>query len=162
MPMPFRLAERFRAISIPERWLLLLHEFRRFGTVGAAGFVVDTAVIYGLRSSVGLYVASLISCLAAVTLTWSLNRAWTFAGRARDGLLRQWALYLGANGVGAVLIRGHVLRACLAAADLFGVIRCWLSWQGLPPGCLPTSACPGASFSGCSHDRANRRVGAML
>ena len=106
MPMPFRFADRFRPVSIPDRWLLLLHEFRRFGTVGAAGFVVDTAVIYALRSSVGLYVASLISYLVAATVTWALHRAWTFAGRARDGLLRQWVLFLGANGVGAVLNRG--------------------------------------------------------
>ncbi len=37
---------------------LLLREFRRFGTVGLVGFLVDTAVVYGLRELFGLYGAA--------------------------------------------------------------------------------------------------------
>ncbi len=36
-----------------------------------------------------------------------MNRFWTFAGRgSRGGAVRQWLLFLSANGLGAVLNRG--------------------------------------------------------
>lgn len=88
--------------ATPERWALL-HEFRRFATVGFAGLAVDTLVVYGTKGLAGLYVAKLLGFLPAVTTTWALNRAWTFAGRGSGSLARQWALFVAANLLGAAV-----------------------------------------------------------
>ncbi len=91
--------------------LLLRHralalEFLRFGTVGSLGFLVDTAIVYGLRRPLGLIGAGLASYLVAATVTWALNRAWTFRGRGQGSMLRQWATFLGANALGFLRNRG--------------------------------------------------------
>ena len=95
-----------RAALTPQRQLLA-RQFARFGTVGVAGAIVDVATVYAAKAALGLYFAGLLAYAAAVTTTWALNRAWTFAGRGRGGgLLRQWLLFVGANGVGFMLNRG--------------------------------------------------------
>jgi putative flippase GtrA len=97
---------RLDAAMTPER-RLLLQQFARFGTVGVAGAVVDIATVYATMAALGLYLSGLLAYFAAVTTTWALNRAWTFAGRGGGGgLLRQWLLFVAANGVGFVLNRG--------------------------------------------------------
>ena len=88
--------------------LLLLQQFARFGTVGVAGAIVDVTTVYAAMGTLGLYFSGLLAYLAAVTTTWALNRAWTFAGRGSGSLLRQWMLFVAANGVGFVLNRGTV------------------------------------------------------
>ena len=102
---PAASARRLRAIMTPER-RLLVQQFARFGTVGVAGAVVDIATVYAAMATFGLYLSGLLAYFAAVTTTWALNRAWTFAGRGSGGLLRQWLLFVAANGVGFVLNRG--------------------------------------------------------
>lgn len=102
---PIAHASRLRATLTPER-LLLLQQFARFGTVGVAGAAVDIATVYAAMAALGLYAAGLLAYFAAVTTTWALNRAWTFAGHGRGSLLRQWLLFVAANGVGFVLNRG--------------------------------------------------------
>ncbi len=89
----------------PERRALAA-SFLRFGTVGATGFVVDTAVVYGVRGLVGLYAAGLVSYFVAATWTWGLNRVWTFAGRGSGPMWRQWLRFLFVNLSGLVLNRG--------------------------------------------------------
>ncbi|HTW29993.1 MAG TPA: GtrA family protein [Acetobacteraceae bacterium] len=86
--------------------LRLLLQFMQFATVGLAGFAVDTAVVYSIRWQVGLYVAGLLSYVVAASVTWALNRAWTFRGRGSGAVHRQWVLFLATNGAGAVLNRG--------------------------------------------------------
>ena len=94
-----------------------LRQFARFGTVGFAGFLVDNAVVYGLRSATGLYVAGVLAYVAAATLNWALNRAWTFRSAAPAAAHRQWALFLAANAVGFVLNRG-TYAGLIAVSDL--------------------------------------------
>lgn len=91
---------------VPPATLALARQFLRFGTVGVAGFVVDTGIIYATRHWFGLYGAGLASYLAAATVTWWLNRAWTFRGRGTGRPHRQWAAFLLANSGGFVLNRG--------------------------------------------------------
>jgi putative flippase GtrA len=85
---------------------LLAGQFVRFGMVGLAGFVVDTGIVYGLRGWLGLIGAGMVSYLAAASVTWSLNRAWTFRGRGAGPARRQWLKFLAANLLGFVLNRG--------------------------------------------------------
>ena len=81
-------------------------DFLRFGIVGGAGFVVDTATVYATRGILGLYGAGVLAYLVAATVNWALNRVWTFRGRGGGAAHRQWARFLLANGVGFVLNRG--------------------------------------------------------
>lgn len=85
---------------------LLLVQFLRFGTVGAMGFVVDTAVVYGLRGWIGLYGAGAAAYVVAASFTWAANRVWTFRGPHRLSMRRQWAVFLATNSVGFVVNRG--------------------------------------------------------
>jgi putative flippase GtrA len=81
-------------------------QFLRFGTVGAFGFLVDTATVYATRGALGLYGAGVLAFLVAATANWGLNRVWTFRGLGSGALHRQWAMFLAANSVGFVLNRG--------------------------------------------------------
>jgi len=86
----------------------LVMEFLRFGVVGLAGFVVDTGVLYaGLAAGLGPYVARIPSYLCAASVTFALNRAWTFRDRRGQGRVhRQWAAFLVLNLAGFALNYG--------------------------------------------------------
>ncbi|MET3498045.1 GtrA family protein [Variovorax boronicumulans] len=83
-------------------------EFLSFAAVGAAGFVVDVAVLYLLAPLLGWYGARVVSFLAAATATWALNRRYTFADRrASDAsVLREYLGYLVTMLGGAVVNYG--------------------------------------------------------
>ena len=110
------LPTRLRPLATPAR-LLLAAQFLRFGTVGAVGFVLDTAVVYALRAPVGLYAAGIVSYLAVGSVNFALNRLWTFRGGHRLSFHRQWALFLAANAIGFVLNRGTYV-ALIATSPL--------------------------------------------
>jgi putative flippase GtrA len=84
-----------------------LREFGRFAIVGAAGLVVDVIVLYiALAAGFGFFAGRLVSFLAAVWVTWQINRRYTFVA-ARAGLpvlaWTEWFRYLLAMlGGGAV------------------------------------------------------------
>ena len=86
--------------------MALVAQFLRFGVVGACGFLVDTATVYALRGSLGLYGAGMVSYLLAATSNWALNRMWTFRGQGSGPAHRQWARFMVANLAGFVLNRG--------------------------------------------------------
>ena len=88
------------------RHAALVSEFLRFGTVGASGFLVETAVVYGTRGAVGLYWGGLLAYVVAASSNWLINRLWTFRGRGAGPMHRQWALFLAANAVGFAVNRG--------------------------------------------------------
>ena len=85
----------------------ILAQFMQFGVVGGIGFVADTAVVYALRAPAGLYVAGTAAYGVAVTVTWWVNRIWTFRGISNIGpMRRQWAYYAIANLPGLLLNLG--------------------------------------------------------
>lgn len=80
----------------------LLGEIIRFGIVGAVGFVVDAGVLtLGLQLGTGPWLGRVFSYVAAATVTFSLNRAWTYrsADRSRP-VAREWSLFLLVNLIG--------------------------------------------------------------
>lgn len=99
------MGELLRGRATPEQ-IDLLRQFLRFGAVGTLGFVVDTAVVYGLRAALGLYLAGMVSYLVAASVTWACNRAWTFRGQGSRSAHHEWALFLATNLLGFVLNRG--------------------------------------------------------
>jgi putative flippase GtrA len=122
------LIERSLATRLGQGRAAGLLQFLRFGVVGTAGFVVDTAVLYaGLALGLGLYSGRAVSYVAAASTTWALNRAWTFrdAGQGQPPL-RQWALFLAINLVGFVFNYGTYAALiafvpAVAAAPVLGV-----------------------------------------
>ena len=102
---------------IPAHRVALVAQFIQFGVVGGIGFVADTAVVYALRGPTGLYVAGTAAYVVAVTVTWWVNRVWTFRGVVTShGARQQWARYAVANLPGLVLNLGSYFALVTASA----------------------------------------------
>ena len=103
----------------------LVAQLAQFGTVGVAGFLVDTAVVYATRHWAGLYVGGGLAYFAAVTTTWWLNRVWTFRGLGNIGPMhRQWLRFVLANlpglclNLGTYLVLITLVPLCVAHPEL--------------------------------------------
>ena len=88
----------------------------RFAVVGAAGFVVDSGVLYGaLAVGLGPGTGRLLSFLSAAFFTWQLNRRFTFSTtHTSQGLWHEWLRYLTAmagGGLVNLLIYAWVMAA---------------------------------------------------
>jgi putative flippase GtrA len=78
-------------------------ELLRFAVSGVAGLAVDVLVLYlALALGAGFHAGRLLSFLAAVWVTWQLNRRYTFTGAGLSPW-RQWWRYLGAMAVGGAV-----------------------------------------------------------
>lgn len=95
-----------------------MREFLRFAAVGIVGYAVDVAALHLATDGLGagLYLGRVFSFLIAATVTWYLNARFTFAA-ARLGLA-QWARFLAANSLGAIVN--------------YGVYAALIAWGGLP------------------------------
>jgi putative flippase GtrA len=93
-------------LTLLSRHQALALEFTRFGAVGAVGYAVDTAIVYALLGLLGPGPAGMPSFLISATVTWALNRAWTWRGRSRGSRLRQWAHFLAVSSPALLLNRG--------------------------------------------------------
>ena len=94
-----------RQFATPVR-ISTLVQFLMFGSVGTVGFLADTATVYTLRYSLGLYGAGAVAYGVGASVTWILNRLWTFRGKGTGPAHRQWARFLLVNLGGFVLNRG--------------------------------------------------------
>lgn len=83
-------------------------EIVRFGISGIAGFIVDAGIValFTQEFEIGPIVAQVIAFTVAVTVTWLINRHWTFAEHASERWLHEWTRYVAANSVGAVVNNG--------------------------------------------------------
>jgi putative flippase GtrA len=81
----------------------LVREAGKFGTIGAATFVVDTTVFNLLIGRINSLAAGAISMTIAASLAFLGNRFWTWRDRARTDLRREYALYFLFN-LGGLLI----------------------------------------------------------
>lgn len=100
---------RARALALrylPQAQVELLEQFLKFGTIGAIGFVADTAVVYATAPFVGPYVAGVISYILVGTMNWLLNRVWTYRHIRHGAAHRQVLAFLATNAVGFVINRG--------------------------------------------------------
>jgi len=75
-------------------------EFAKFCVVGVVGFVANAASVEVFSRITNLYIAGLLSWIAAATVTWFLNRIWTFSDRKHASRGGQWLRFLAANSVG--------------------------------------------------------------
>ena len=90
----------------------------RFCIVGTLGFLVDGATTLALVKMAGLspMVARVLAFLLAASVTWQLNRRFTFRS---DAARSSWLPYVALTSVGALVN--------------IGVYRLWLGLNGVAP-----------------------------
>lgn len=77
--------------------------FVRFALVGAAGFLVDVAALYGAFAiGLGLYSGRVASYLSAATFTWAVNRRFTFTAKTPP-TITEWLRFVFANTSGGLV-----------------------------------------------------------
>ncbi len=82
-------------------------QFLKFGTVGAAGFCVDTALVYGfIGLGLGRIAAGLCAFPFTVSFTWMGNRLFTFRDASREKPAAQLKKFALVCAVGFVFNRG--------------------------------------------------------
>lgn len=109
-------SENLSTLSLPS-------QFVRFGIVGTIGFIADASMLSFLLSVTGLgfYLGRLVSFLFAASVTWALNRYFTFRDRSKSGRVRQWGRFVLVN-TGGGLVNYGVYSALILGDDLF---RAW-------------------------------------
>jgi len=96
----------------------IIAQFLRFGVVGTLGFLMDAAVLLGMLAlGAGPYGGRVASYLAAASLTFAVNRAWTFRTAARAPVARQWGVFVALNLLGFIANYG-TYAALIAASPL--------------------------------------------
>ncbi len=88
-----------------------------FSLAGVAGFLVDASIVWTFtRAGVDPITAQAVAFTVAVTVTWLLNRRFTFAHHASPNWLREWMHYVAANSVGAMVNNGVYALLVLTVA----------------------------------------------
>ncbi|MEN3951288.1 GtrA family protein [Iodidimonas sp. SYSU 1G8] len=100
----------------------LVGQFLRFGVVGTLGFAVDSGVLYVLlqETAAGPWLGRILSFLCAASVTWALNRSFTFADASPAKIHRQWALFVGFMMLGGAINYG-VYALVLAGGGATGL-----------------------------------------
>ncbi|MDR3449104.1 MAG: GtrA family protein [Alphaproteobacteria bacterium] len=93
--------------AAPE-WHATARQFFKFGMIGFAGFIVDTAMLYFAIDILGFsrIGAGLFSFPFAVTATWIGNRLFTFRDAAPMAPAKQLAKFAAVCAVGLIFNRG--------------------------------------------------------
>ena len=77
----------------------------RFGVVGFAGFLLNACMVALVSATTGPVWAQVFTFPLAASLTWWLNRHYTF-GLSRHVWHREWLHYVAANSIGWIAING--------------------------------------------------------
>jgi putative flippase GtrA len=84
----------------------LIHEIAKFGIIGLVAYVVTVAISNALRfgpSKLGPITSLGIAMIIAATFSYFANRHWTWRHKERQGLGREYSLFL-ALSVGGFLL----------------------------------------------------------
>jgi putative flippase GtrA len=108
------------------------HQLPRFVVAGAVGFGVDAATLYAaLAVGANYYTGRLASFVAAVVVTWLINRRWTFRAAGARPTASEFMRYLGAMALG-----GSVNYAVYAAIVATVPPAAWLPLAAVAAGSL--------------------------
>lgn len=89
---------------LPERWQRLVPEMTKFGIIGAINTAVDIVILnLLLAQAVGPLKSKIVSTVIATTLSYAMNRRWTFASRQRGKVHQEYVLFFGLNAIGWVI-----------------------------------------------------------
>jgi putative flippase GtrA len=98
--MVLRFPEPFRSLALKHRELL------KFAVVGGTCFIIDTAIFFGLKSTILVdkpVTAKIIATLVATIVSYVLNREWSFRTRGGRERHHEALLFFLINGVGIAL-----------------------------------------------------------
>ena len=99
--------------------LLVSRDIFRFAVVGAVGFCVDAGVLTVLMNAGwGVIASRAVSFLLAASVTWLLNKVWTFRNVGTRAAGREYALYVGMQMIGAGINLGVFFALVLASPSL--------------------------------------------
>lgn len=92
--------------------------FLRFALAGIIGFFVDaSALTLALSWGIDHYSGRAFSFLCAVTVTWYMNRIYTFSSQD-PRLLHEWGRFVSANAIGG-LMNYMTYAALVSSTGLF-------------------------------------------
>ncbi|MFH0853264.1 MAG: GtrA family protein [bacterium] len=82
-----------------------VRQFIKFCIVGVGNTIADFVVYFALTRYLGIFylVANFISFITAATLSFVLNKFWTFRDNRRHAIKGQYAKFLLVSTIGAVL-----------------------------------------------------------
>jgi putative flippase GtrA len=88
-----------------QTWHRVARELGAFGVVGAVAFLVDLAVFQVLYAHLGTgaVTSRLVSTLVSMTLAYLGHRYWSFSGRQRSTVRREYLTFALVNGATLVL-----------------------------------------------------------
>ncbi|CAG9175528.1 hypothetical protein LMG23992_02981 [Cupriavidus laharis] len=92
-------------------------QFLRFGVVGVLGFIVNAGLVEALARDGRPFLAQMLAFPVAATVTWWLNRRYTFGASGR-AMHHEWLHYVFANLLGWAVNNGVyvALVLCLPLA----------------------------------------------
>lgn len=102
-----RFASSLRDRYVPEKHRALATELFKFAAIGGANTAVDFALVNALLF-IGPLKAKIVAAVVGTTMSYVLNRQWTYADRDRTGVKREYVLFFALNGIG-LLIQEAVL-----------------------------------------------------
>lgn len=108
---PFRSAA-VASHGIRLKFETLLAEVAKFGVVGIFAFAIDIGVFNLLRAGDSSFfldkplTAKVISVTLSTTFAYFGNRFWTFRGRGRTSMKREYLLFFALNAVGLMISLG--------------------------------------------------------
>ncbi|WP_432985725.1 GtrA family protein [Dactylosporangium sp. CA-233914] len=97
-----RFATRLRDRFIPERFHSLVTELFKFGAVGCVNTAVDFILVNALLF-IGPLKAKIVAVVVATTVSYLLNRQWTYKNRDSGSVRREYVLFFALNGVGLLI-----------------------------------------------------------
>jgi putative flippase GtrA len=83
----------------------LLQQIWRFALVGVVGYIVNAGIVEALAPGVGPIWAQVFAFPVAVTVTWWLNRRYTF-GASHRAIHHEWLRFVLANALGWIANNG--------------------------------------------------------
>jgi len=88
---------------VPRERVQLATQFLRFALVGVVGFGVDAGTLRFVVATFGLnlYLGRVVSFLTAASVTWGLNRTFTF--RHKGAPAAQWVRFVCTNALGGAV-----------------------------------------------------------
>jgi putative flippase GtrA len=86
------------------RFRQIIHEFAKFGIIGAIGLIITNVGYVLLHSNgVGPVTSTTIATIVATIFAYIGNRYWSFAHRERTSVPREGLIFFVLNGIGLVI-----------------------------------------------------------
>ena len=79
---------------LPHRWHQIAREATKFAVIGGINTAVDI-IIWNALLAIGPLKAKIVSTVVATTLSYLMNRYWTFNTRERSAAHREYLLFFG-------------------------------------------------------------------